>query len=191
MALVALRGRLFESIPEGGCWAWPSPRGSRAPLPGRRAVPCRGQRAGVVCGRGAGRSHRQLKATLRAAKIAFTRVPFRVAAHSPMVEPILAEFEAFVRTIPLNPPRTPFVSNLTGTWITDAEATDAAYWARHLRETVRFSRGIAEILETTRSGPRRDRSRADVVRLRAPAAAEAGRDRDDASAAKSDPIGPL
>ena len=36
-------------------------------------------------------------------------------------------------------PELPFVSNVTGTWITAAEATDPAYWARHLRQTVRFA----------------------------------------------------
>ncbi len=36
-------------------------------------------------------------------------------------------------------PRSPYLSNLTGTWITEAQATDPAYWARHLRETVLFS----------------------------------------------------
>jgi acyl transferase domain-containing protein len=46
----------------------------------------------------------------------------------------------------LQPPTVPFVSNVTGRWITAAEATDPAYWARHLRHTVRFSDGIATLL---------------------------------------------
>ena len=39
----------------------------------------------------------------------------------------------------LSPPTIPYVSNVTGTWITAAEATDPAYWNRHLRYTVRFA----------------------------------------------------
>ncbi|MHC5731409.1 MAG: hypothetical protein ACYTXY_46460, partial [Nostoc sp.] len=48
----------------------------------------------------------------------------------------------------LNPPKIPFVSNVSGTWITIAEATDPKYWAKHLRQTVRFSEGITELLKT-------------------------------------------
>src|SRR4029079_2859433 len=40
-----------------------------------------------------------------------------------------------------------FISNVTGTWITAGEAIDARYWARHLRETVRFGDGVAELLK--------------------------------------------
>ena len=39
------------------------------------------------------------------------------------------------------------MSNVTGRWITAGEATDPGYWARHLRGTVRFSDGLAVLLE--------------------------------------------
>ena len=38
------------------------------------------------------------------------------------------------------------MSNVSGTWITDAEATDPSYWAAHLRRTVRFAEGIGTLL---------------------------------------------
>ncbi|HEX5834250.1 MAG TPA: SDR family NAD(P)-dependent oxidoreductase, partial [Pyrinomonadaceae bacterium] len=41
----------------------------------------------------------------------------------------------------------PFISNLTGTWITDSQATDPAYWVQHLRQTVRLSEGISELFK--------------------------------------------
>ena len=46
----------------------------------------------------------------------------------------------------------PLLSNVTGTWITAEEATDPAYWARHLRGTVRFADGLAELLRASPSG---------------------------------------
>src|SRR5262249_38064547 len=69
------------------------------------------------------------------------------AFHSQMMEPILGLFTERVRKIALRPPKIPFVSNLTGTWISAAEATDPAYWARHLRHTVRFADGARTLLQ--------------------------------------------
>src|SRR5690606_7051310 len=44
-------------------------------------------------------------------------------------------------------PDRPYVSNLTGTWAEPNEVSTPDYWVRHLRETVRFSEGIATLLE--------------------------------------------
>ena len=63
-----------------------------------------------------------------------------------MMDPILGSFRAQMRRISLQPPRIPYLSNLTGTWITAAEATDPGYWADHLRNTVRFSDCVSELL---------------------------------------------
>ncbi|MEM7587997.1 MAG: aminotransferase class III-fold pyridoxal phosphate-dependent enzyme, partial [Acidobacteriota bacterium] len=52
-----------------------------------------------------------------------------------------------VRRVPLSAPERPFISNLTGRWITDREATDPGYWARHLRGTVRFAAGVETLLD--------------------------------------------
>jgi acyl transferase domain-containing protein/acyl carrier protein len=68
------------------------------------------------------------------------------AFHSPMMEPVLDEFAALLRTVPLRPPQIPFVSNVTGAWITAEQATDPHYWARHLRQTVRFADGLQTLL---------------------------------------------
>ena len=67
------------------------------------------------------------------------------AFHSAMMEPILDAFEQRLRGIKLHAPRIPYLSNVTGTWIKAEEATDPAYWARHIRSTVRFSDNLAEL----------------------------------------------
>ena len=61
------------------------------------------------------------------------------AFHSRLMDPILDRFRDQVAAVTMRPPRIPYVSNLTGTWITDAEAVDPEYWVRHLRSCVRFS----------------------------------------------------
>jgi acyl transferase domain-containing protein len=64
-----------------------------------------------------------------------------------MMNEILAPFTEFMRRIPLQSPRIPYISNVTGRWITSAETTDPRYWANHLRQAVRFSDGLKEILQ--------------------------------------------
>ena len=64
-----------------------------------------------------------------------------------MLEPILPEFHAFVRRLDLRAPTIPVASNLTGTWMTEADATDPDYWVRHLRQTVRFADGLRTLIE--------------------------------------------
>ena len=69
-------------------------------------------------------------------------IPLSAAAHSSLLDPILDEFASEVRTVRLNPPEMPYLSNLSGTWITSDQATDAQYWVDHLRGTVRFAQCI-------------------------------------------------
>ncbi|MBW4506978.1 MAG: SDR family NAD(P)-dependent oxidoreductase [Scytonematopsis contorta HA4267-MV1] len=69
------------------------------------------------------------------------------AFHSQMMEPIVEPFAQQVRKVNLKPPQIPFISNVTGKWITAEEATDPNYWATHLRQPVLFNEGIAQLLE--------------------------------------------
>ncbi len=67
------------------------------------------------------------------------------AFHSAMMDPILAPFTDVMHRVQLHPPRIPYISNVTGTWITAEQATDPAYYAEHLRSTVRFADGLATL----------------------------------------------
>ncbi|WP_375452849.1 beta-ketoacyl synthase N-terminal-like domain-containing protein [uncultured Nostoc sp.] len=67
--------------------------------------------------------------------------------HSLMMAPILEAFTSFVNKVKLNLPQIRFISNLTGSWITDQQATSPNYWSQHLRQTVQFSAGISQLLE--------------------------------------------
>lgn len=64
------------------------------------------------------------------------------AFHSHMVEPILATFQAQMSDVPLHEPQTPYLSNVTGDWITPEEATSPQYWTRHMRQTVYFGQAL-------------------------------------------------
>ncbi|MFB2772378.1 SDR family NAD(P)-dependent oxidoreductase [Pelatocladus sp. BLCC-F211] len=69
------------------------------------------------------------------------------AFHSYMMLPMIETFTQSLEKVKLNPPKIPFISNVSGTWITANEAINPKYWARHLRQPVQFSLGIAELLK--------------------------------------------
>ncbi len=64
------------------------------------------------------------------------------AFHSAMMDPALPAFQAELRGVPLSPPTIPYVSNVTGTWISAEEATLPEYYGKHLRNAVRFGAGL-------------------------------------------------
>jgi acyl transferase domain-containing protein len=67
------------------------------------------------------------------------------AFHSQMMDSIIESFKSLLAKVNLNPPKIPFLSNVTGTWITTEEVTDNSYWVKHLRSSVRFADGISEL----------------------------------------------
>ncbi|MCC5623687.1 acyltransferase domain-containing protein, partial [Nostoc sp. CHAB 5715] len=69
------------------------------------------------------------------------------AFHSQMMEPILSAFFEAVKTVKLNPPNIRFISNVTGSWISSQQATSPDYWCQHLRQTVRFSDGVSQLIQ--------------------------------------------
>jgi phthiocerol/phenolphthiocerol synthesis type-I polyketide synthase E len=84
---------------------------------------------------------------LRQLGITARRVRTAHAFHSYLMEPVVPEFAEFLSHVELHKPHTPLLSNVTGTWMTDDEATDPAMWARQIRATVRFADVIDLILE--------------------------------------------
>ncbi len=90
----------------------------------------------------------QLESQLNAAEIANRRLPTSHAFHSHMLQPLAEPLIGLVESITLNPPRVPYISNVTGDWITSEEATDPTYWARHMCQPVRFHDGLQTLFQT-------------------------------------------
>lgn len=84
---------------------------------------------------------------LEKADIPWRKLHTSHAFHSAMMEPMLEQFEKFVGKYQLGQPSIPFVSNVTGHWIESHEASNPEYWARHIRSTVRFSRGLRALIK--------------------------------------------
>ena len=146
LALVAARGRLMQELPAGAMVSVPlSAAALAALLPPEAAVAALNEPERTVAS-GPLAAIQELERRLAAAGVAARRLHTSHAFHSPMMEPAVEPFLAEVRKLRLAPPAIPFLSNLSGGWITPEEATDAAYWARHLRQPVRFADGAGELL---------------------------------------------
>lgn len=149
LALVILRGQLLEQLPKGAMLSAALSEEEAASLIDTAdislaAINTPSQRvfSGTI------EAIDKLEQTLRARDQQASRLHLDVAAHSHLIEPILEAFADFVSKLQLNKPSLPLVSNVTGTWMTEAEATDPHYWVNHLRQTVRFSDGIKTLLQT-------------------------------------------
>ncbi|MDP4501998.1 type I polyketide synthase [Nonomuraea turcica] len=146
LRLVAARGRLMQSLPTGSMLAVAKDEKDVAAMltdgvsiatvngPGTCVVAGTSEAISAFAERLAGQG---VKSTLLRTSHAF---------HSPMMDPILAEFESLVAGVPRRAPSLPFLSNVTGDWITAEQATDPGYWAAHIRRPVRFADCVARLL---------------------------------------------
>ena len=82
-----------------------------------------------------------LDSVLRDAGFKTRKLAIPVAAHSPLLDPVLDDFAAAVARIPLALPTLPVISSMSGARVT-TELTDVAYWRQHLRNPVRFDRSV-------------------------------------------------
>ncbi|MDO0924341.1 beta-ketoacyl synthase N-terminal-like domain-containing protein [Streptomyces sp. TG1A-8] len=92
----------------------------------------------------------RLEAELARRGVPFRRLRIPLAAHSHLLDPVLETYAGHLRGVTLRPPRIPYVTNVTGTWATDAQATSVRHWIDHTRETVRFADGITALWERGR-----------------------------------------
>ncbi len=90
-----------------------------------------------------------VEAELAKRSVSARRLATSHAFHSEMVAPVVAPFAELVRAVPLRQPQIPFVSNITGDWITAEQATDPGYWASHVRAAVRFADGVGKLLDSS------------------------------------------
>ena len=145
LVLIANRARLMQALPPGAMLAVRLPAGEVEPrLDKALAIAAiNGQSLTVVSG--PVEQIESFQEVLSTSRIACRRLVTSHAFHSPMLDPILKPFGDCVRQVRLNSPQTPWVSCLTGDWITAELATDPDYWVQQLRQPVRFAEGVREL----------------------------------------------
>lgn len=147
LILVANRGQLMQQLPSGTMMAVSLPEQKIQPMLGEKLSLAAINAPDMCVVSGLEEAVDDLENRLAKEGVDYRRLHTSHAFHSPMMDSILLPFQEQVSKISLNSPKIPFVSNVTGTWITPAQATDPKYWVKHLRQTVRFSEGIAELLQ--------------------------------------------
>jgi acyl transferase domain-containing protein/NADPH:quinone reductase-like Zn-dependent oxidoreductase/NAD(P)-dependent dehydrogenase (short-subunit alcohol dehydrogenase family) len=150
LRVIALRGALIASLPEGGSMAVIA-----ASEEDVAAVTA--QQAGVVAIAavnaatqtvisGAEADVKRVGAYFAGNGVRCQRLPVSHAFHSPLMDPVLDQFEREMRTITMMAPRLRLISNLTGRFAETREITQPQYWRRHVREVVRFGDSVETML---------------------------------------------
>ncbi|MGI2902882.1 SDR family NAD(P)-dependent oxidoreductase [Tolypothrix sp. VBCCA 56010] len=147
LVLVATRGKLMQQMPAGDMLAIPLAEKEVQSMLGEELALAAINAPSLCVVSGPRLPIDELHNSLTEQGVDCRRLHTSGAFHSQMINPIIEPFMAQVKKINLKAPQIPFVSNVSGTWITAGDATDPSYWARHLRRTVRFAEGIAQLLQ--------------------------------------------
>ena len=146
LCLVAARGKMMQQLPSGAMLSISASAEEVKPLLTAEIFIAAINEPSRCVVSGSKSAIEVLESKLVSQSIECRRLHTSHGFHSQMMESILDEFKQRVKQESLKAPQIPYISNLTGDWITEAQATDANYWVHHLRQTVLFSKGIENIL---------------------------------------------
>ncbi|MFN6493270.1 beta-ketoacyl synthase N-terminal-like domain-containing protein [Nostoc sp. DedQUE03] len=146
LSLVAARGQMMQQLPIGAMLSVPLSADNIQSLLGSELSVAAINQASQCVVSGSIAAMDALQNQLAAQGIECRRLHTSHAFHSQMMEPILEAFREQVKKVTLNPPKLPYISNLTGNWITTTQAINPEYYAQHLRSTVLFASGVEKLL---------------------------------------------
>ncbi|AZP14856.1 alpha/beta fold hydrolase [Streptomyces aquilus] len=149
LEFVSLRARLMQQAPIGAMLAVPLAEEELAPYLDLGADLATVNAPSSCVLAGTEQDIERIEARLAAAGTPGQRLRVSHAFHSRLMEGCVDQLRAAVARLTLRPPTREFVSCITGRWITAQEATDPDYWARHMRQTVRFSDAVSTVLASS------------------------------------------
>ena len=151
LSAIAFRAKLMQEQPEGCMLAVHLPENDVQPLTGHDVSLAAVNSPSLCTLSGTLSAVADLESKLKDMGVRCQRIHTSHAFHSEMMRPVTEPFKEKLKKIRLSPPKIPYISNVTGTWITDKEATDPDYWARHILSPVRFSDGLQLLMQEPNS----------------------------------------
>ncbi|MGK7875116.1 MAG: SDR family NAD(P)-dependent oxidoreductase [Xenococcaceae cyanobacterium] len=150
LKLIATRGMLMQKLPSGGKMVsvmaseervreFITPYGNKvdiAAINGPESVVISGEAEAIeaIC------------SNLESLKIKTKQLQVSHPFHSPLMSPMLAEFEAAAKQVTYHQPQIPLISNVTGVLAGD-RMTKPSYWVSHVRQPVRFAQSMETLHE--------------------------------------------
>jgi amino acid adenylation domain-containing protein len=143
LRLVATRGRMMQDLPGGSMLAIRLPEPEvRSLLTADLSIAAVNSPALCVVS-GPTNEIDGLEKVLSQRSVMARRLHTSHAFHSRMMDPVLDPFTEVVKGVSLRATAIPYVSCVSGNWVTAEQATSPRYWATHLREAVRFADGVS------------------------------------------------
>jgi len=151
LTLVARRGALVQEQPGGSMLIVRRPESDVLPLLGSDVSIAAVNSPNLCVVSGPYDAIAALEKDLDARGVANKKLQTSHAFHSAMMDPVLAPFTELLNNVTFGEPAIPYVSNVTARWITAQEAKDPSYWAGHVRQTVQFANGVAQLMADPRN----------------------------------------
>ena len=145
--LIAERGRLFGSLPEGGRMVavFADPKLVEAIAGEYPRVSVGAYNGPNTVLSGPGEDLERVVARFEEEAIRCTWLETSHAFHSELLEPVLDEFDSYAAQLQFAVPTLPLVCNRTGAVLTGQTPLDAQYWRRHSRQPVQFAESVRTV----------------------------------------------
>ena len=147
VSLVATRGRLIQELPGGSMLAVPLSEKEIEPFLNENLSLSAVNSPSICTVSGENEAVEDLEEELSKNNINCRHLHTSHAFHSKMMDPIIDAFAEHAKQVRMYPPQIPIISTVTGTWITPDEIMNPVYWAKNLRQTVRFTDCVQELLK--------------------------------------------